>query len=349
MSAGRPGGGGGSTPFVSVVIPCYDERPFIEDLLRSFMEQDYPEDRYEVLVVDGGSTDGTREVVDEWADRQGRIRRIDNPARRKSPALNRGIERSRGEVLIRADAHADYPRDFIRANVDALDRWEADVVGGVCDTRPRTPTLLGRAIALSGSSRFGFGASTFRSGATEAREVNALFGGCFRRDVFDRVGLFDERLDRGQDRDMFERIRETGGRVVFAPEIRSIYYQRSDMRSFLPWNFVSGMTPFFISRITGSRKWAPRNLVPAAFVLALVLLPLIGVVVPGAWMAWLLMVAVYLTAGITAAILDARRAGDLRLAPLLAFLFPLIHVSYGIGSLWGLVRPLRAGRPWARA
>lgn len=342
-------GGADALPLVSVIIPAFNEEAFIRGCVQSFLRQEYPPDRLEILVAEGRSSDRTRELVELMAQTDRRVRLVDNPDGAKGSGFNRGVRVARGQVVLWAGAHAEYPPDFVGHNVRALVAYGADAVGGRVETLARDDTVLGRAIALCGASRFGYGAAVFRRGGREVRDVNAVFGGCYRRDLFERVGLIDERLDRGQDREFFERIRRLGGRVLFVPEICSRYYQRSDLRSYVPWLYVCGMTPLYISRITGMRNWSPRNLVPPSFVLALVGLPFLALAWPPFWLPWAAMTVLYGALAVAAALGSARRARDPRVVLALLILFPLTHIVYGLGALNGLVRPIRRGDRWAKA
>lgn len=336
-----------SLPFVSVIIPCYNERDFIEDLFESVLHQDYPKDRFEVIVVDGGSQDGTREIILRAVKADPRVRLLDNPGRSKPRALNLGIGKARGEIIVRLDAHATYPPEYLRLCVQHLLESGADNVGGYRLTRARETTLWGRAVALSIRSRFGSGGAVYRTGAVRPRWVDTVFGGCYRRQLFDRLGLFDERLDRGQDREFNERLVRSGGRILFVPDIRCVYYARSGISDFVRWVFVSGMTPFYISRVVGYRVWSLRNVVPPLFVLALIGLPVVAVVAPLALELWLGAVGIYLAATVSAAVYEAVRARQLRLLPFLVLVFAVTHVAYGLGAVWGLLRPVISGRRWA--
>ena len=337
-----------SAPLVTVVMPCYNEVDFAADVLASILAQDYPVDRLEFVVVDGGSTDGTLEVLKRAAERDDRLRIIDNPARVKPRALNLGIEASRGEIIIRVDAHAVYPPDYVRLCVEHLEKSGADNVGGYRETRPRQDTAMGRAIALSIGSRFGSGGATYRTGASTTRWVDTVFGGCYRRELFHRLGLFDERLDRGQDREFNVRLTRSGGKILFVPEIRWAYYARSDLKGFLPWIFVCGVTPFLISRIAGTRIWSRRNLVPPSFVLAVVLLPLFAIAIPVVWLWWLGLIGVYSGLAVGFAATEAKSTRDWKAAAALVFVFLATHVLYGVGALVGHFTRLPKTRGWAK-
>lgn len=327
-------------PLVSVIVPCFNEEAFIERCLATITGQDYPAEQMEILVVDGRSTDRTREIVRRLAAVDERIRLVDNPDRTKPRALNLGVQESNGDVVVRVDAHAEYARDYVSLSVRHLLNGDVDNVGGYRETRPRSETCLARALACTVSHRLGSGGAVYRTGAAEPRLVDTVFGGCYRRTVFERIGLFDERLLRGQDREFNDRLRRAGGRILFVPEIRCTYYSRSGLIDFWRWIFASGLTPFFISRIVGRRLWSWRNLAPPLLVVFL----LVGagaIFSPVVGLAWLVGVGLYLALVVVASAREGLRQRKACLVPALILAFAVTHVGYGLGSIVGLVRPLR--------
>lgn len=327
-----------SLPFVSVVIPCWNEVAFVGAFLESALGQTYPADRIELLLVDGMSTDGTREVVASFGARHQRLRMLDNPGHSKPVALNMGIRAAIGDVIVRLDVHASYPPDYIERCVAGLRAHpDADNVGGIRRSVPRDDGLLSRAIALSTTDTFGAGNSKYRTGARTPQWVDTVFGGCYRRRVFDDIGLFDEHLTRAQDREFNNRLREAGGKILLLPDIVCVYYPRSDFPEFCSWMFEAGYWPFAASRSVGRWIGSWRNVVPLGFVLA---------VAGGAALAPFSRRARRMTGGIlgaygTLALLSsarlARRHRDARLLAALPLVFVTTHVVYGAGSVWGII------------
>lgn len=325
-------------PFVSVIIPCRNEEKTISPCLESILANDYPKDRIEVLVVDGMSQDGTREIVEEYANRCSCIRLLDNPKRITPAALNTGIAQAKGQILMRMDAHASFERKYIKRCVEALRRYGADNVGGIMRTLPREPGLTGNAIALSLSHRFGVGNSYFRVHTDEPRWADTVFGGCYRREVFQNVGFFNEKLARGQDMEFNLRLRKAGGKILFVPDIVSYYYASSDLRSFWKHNFQNGVwtiLPFLCSPIMPVR-W--RHLVPLAFVLGLLGSVLLATVHPAGL--WVLagIAGTYAIGNVAASVQVTLREKDIRYLVAMPVVFASLHVAYGVGSLWGLVK-----------
>lgn len=337
----------GRTPSVTVLVPCRNEAGYIEPCLRSILANDYPRDRLEVLVLDGMSDDGTREIVQAIAAETSMVRLVPNPGRIVPTGLNLGIRAARGEVIVRMDAHNEYPVDYIPKLVSWLERTGADNVGGACITRPANESAKARAIALALAHPFGVGNAHFRIGSTRLRQVDTVPFGCFRRELFERVGLFDEELARNQDDEMNFRITRAGGRVLLVPDVVSYYFARASWRKLAAMYYYYGYYKPLVTYKVG-RIMTVRQTVPALFTLALIggglAAPSVAVV---AWL-WSAMLTAYVLAALGSAA-GARRQGGLRCALLLAATFPVLHLGYGIGFLRGLLAlPGRlAGRPWA--
>jgi succinoglycan biosynthesis protein ExoA len=334
-------------PFVSVVIPCWNEAGFVAAFLDSVLANSYPPDRLEILLVDGMSDDGTRETVQAYAARFPRLRMVDNPGHRKPAALNRGIRAARGEVIIRLDVHAEYEREYIAKCVRGLlDHPTADNVGGIRRSKARNNTLVGRAIALSTTHAFGAGNSRYRVGVSRPQWVDTVFGGCYRRSVFEKIGYFDETLTRAQDREFNQRLRDCGGRILLLPDIECTYYARSGFADFCRWIFEAGYWPFRASRLANRWIGSWRNVAPAAFVLATVAGIVLAFVAPRAGLPAAAMLALYAGAALY---FSARLAWTQR-DPMLLVGMPLVfvttHLFYGVGSFWGMVDPMpRRERP----
>lgn len=329
-------------PFVSVIVPCRNELAFIGVCLESVLASDYPEDRFEVLVVDGASDDGTGDVVRAFAARQESIRLLDNPRRLTPVALNLGIAAARGEVIVRIDAHARISPDYISRAVEHLLESGADNVGGVMHTVPQSDGPFARAITACLSHRFGVGNSYFRISSSKPRWVDTVFGGCYRREVFERVGPFNERLARSQDVEFNLRLKSAGGRTLLAPDVVSYYYARSDLRTFWKHNLTNGawtILPFLYSPII---PISARHLAPLALVSSVAMLSAAAMLWPV--FAWPLAatLAAYGILNLAASLDVAVRKRSPGCAALLPLVFATLHVSYGLGSLAGVFRVLAA-------
>jgi glycosyltransferase involved in cell wall biosynthesis len=322
-------------PRVSVVVPCRNEAGFIAKCLDSILANDYDAGKLEILVVDGASDDRTRDIVAAYAHRDPRIRLLENPRRITPTALNIGIRAALGDVIIRMDAHNSYPTTYVSSLVHWLVASGADNVGGIWITRPSADSPVAEAIAIGLSHPFGVGNSYFRIGATEPRWVDNVPFGCYRRSVFERIGLFDEDLVRNQDDELNLRLIRKGGRILLVPSIHSHYHARGSLAKLARMNFQYGYFKPLVIRKIGA-VMTVRQVVPATFVLALVT-GLVASLVDRLGMMFLLtLLATYLTASLIAAAGSVRTSGVRAAAALLA-VFPVIHVAYGAGFLRGML------------
>ncbi len=204
-------------------MPCLNEAGYIEECLRSVQAQTYPRDSIEILVADGGSTDGTREILARLAAEDPRLRFIDNPRRIQSAGLNCAIRESKGDVVIRMDVHAEYAPDYVAKCVEVLERTKADNVGGAARCVARTP--FQKALCAALRSPLGIGGAAYRDASREGF-VDTVFPGAFRRSVFDRIGLFDEGAVTNEDAEINQRLIQSGGRIYLSPEIQVRYFPR---------------------------------------------------------------------------------------------------------------------------
>jgi succinoglycan biosynthesis protein ExoA len=326
-------------PFVSVILPCRNEARFLGHCLDSILAGGYPRERMEVLVADGWSIDGTRELAAEYARRDGRVRLLDNARGTTPVGLNVAIRAARGEVIVRLDGHSTIAADYLTRAVEYLESTGAANVGGRMLTVTRDLGPFAEAICVALASRFGVGNSRFRTGVTEPSWVDTVFGGCWRREVFSRVGLFNERLERGQDLEFNLRLQRAGGRILLAPAMESRYYARATLASFCRRNWLNGVwavLPFAYAEGLPVR-W--RHLAPLGFVSALAAAGAGALRWPRAGaLAGLLITVPYVAINLAASLAAAWRRRKPALAALLPLTFLSLHLSYGAGSAWGALR-----------
>ena len=338
---------GSQRPVVSIVVPCRNEAEYIGPLLDSILANEYPRDRLEVLIVDGMSDDGTRAVIAGYASRHSVIKLLDNPKRITPCALNLGISRTRGTIIMRMDAHVHYPPTYVADLVDWLVRTGADNVGGACVTLPANGTATARAIAAALAHPFGIGNARFRLGTTELRDVDTVPFGCFRREVFERVGLFDEDLVRNQDDEFNFRLLRAGGRVVIVPGVVSQYYARASLGKLWRMFFQYGYFKPLVARKVGAVMTA-RQLVPPLFVSILLLAALLAPWLRGARLILSLELGAYAAAELVGTAMVVGREGWV-VGLTSSVVFPVLHVAYGVGYLLGtldlLLRRRRKARP----
>lgn len=321
--------------FVSVVVPCRNELRYIAACLDSILSSAYPADCLEILVVDGRSDDGTRAIIENYAARSPAVRLIDNPKGITPVALNMGIRAARGEIVVRMDVHVLYPPEYIPGLVAALQTSGADNVGAVLVTRPASDKPIPRAIAVALSHPFGVGNSYFRIGVTAPRWVDTIAFFCCRRSLFDRIGMFDEELVRHQDGEFNARLIGHGGRILLLPDIRSYYYARGSLRQVGRMYFQYGYFKPLVARKL-RRIMTLRQMVPPLFVASLIGSALAGIWVPAAAILSAGIAGLYGTLIAACSIWATRRHG-VKCALALAVVFPVLHVSYGLGFLRRLV------------
>ena len=322
-------------PAISIVLPCRNEERYIGACLDSILATTYPHDRIELLVVDGMSEDRTRDIVADFVSRHPAIRLLENRRRITPAALNVGIRAATGEIILRMDAHVVYPVNYIPRLVEALLTSDADNVGGIIITLPADQSTMARAIAVGLSHPFGVGNAYFRIGVGSPRWVDSVPFGCFRREVFDRIGLFDEELIRNQDDEFNLRLIKYGGRILLLPDVVSYYFARRSLSDLSRMYYQYGYyKPLVARKVDG--VMTVRQVVPGLFVLTLVSTAALAAVLPP-----VLPVAIGVAGAYVASLLGcvaaAVRRHGWRCALALAAVFPAVHFSYGIGSLRGAV------------
>ncbi|HYM69380.1 MAG TPA: glycosyltransferase family 2 protein [bacterium] len=343
---------GASHPFVSVVVPVRNDARHIEGCVRQLLEQTYPRDRLEILVVDGMSDDGTRQAVEgvQAAQHGGSgqlapaIRVLDNPGRQRPSAMNVGIRAARGEVIARVDARTVLPRDYLERCVRALRESGADNVGGV--QRALASGTAQEAIGLAMSHPFGAGNAQFRL-AKRSGYVDTVYLGCFKREVFDRVGMFDEESPLlSEDSDINQRIRESGGRVYLDAGTVVGYYPRERLGELWRLYFrYGGARAGNLLKHGNLTSW--RQVVPAAFVATLVVLALLSVVSRWALAGLGAVLGLYLACDAAVAASVCLGSRKWALWPWLAAAFPCMHFAWAAGFFRRLC-DRRAGRAsWA--
>lgn len=322
---------------LSIIIPCFNEARHLSKCLDSLLDCGLEAKDYEILVVDGSSTDGTREIALDYAARHLCVRVIDNPGKIKPIALNLGIKEAVGDVIMRIDAHANYSKGYVTGLLGGLSESGAENYGGIRKTAVEDGSAAQMAAAIAVSHPLTAGNALYRTGRVKrVTSVDTVFCGCYPRRVFDEIGMFNERLIRAQDREFNARLVGTGGEILLDPSIECIYYPRTRFWSYVSWIYEGAFWLFYARRFSEIRMVKWRNFLPSIFLLYLitgVLLilgspPLIRV----AFVASLL-VYVFVLCGAGASL--ANRYGK---AGLIVW-FPIIalatHVSYGGGVLVG--------------
>jgi glycosyltransferase involved in cell wall biosynthesis len=335
-------------PFVSIIIPCRNEEKFIGKCLDSIIANDYTKEKLEVLVVDGMSEDKTRQVLGRYTEQYPFICLLDNYKRITPVAMNIGIEQAKGEIIMKMDAHTYYEKDYISNCVKFLQQYNADNVGGVIKIIPRRDTLMGRAIATALSHRFGVGNSYFRIGVKEPTWTDTVAFGCYKREVFDKIGLYNEDLARGQDMEFNLRLNKSGGRTLLVPQIVCNYYCISNFTEFFQYNFKNGFWAIYPFKSVRHMPVSLRHLVPLIFVLSL--LGSLGLAIFYSFFGWLFLsiAGVYFLTNIYFSCQIALREKNTRYLFVMPIVFANLHINYGLGSGYGLMKVLVSKEFWKR-
>ena len=254
---------------ISLVCPIYNEEKYISGFIDSILQQDFPKDEMEILFIDGISTDQTRDIIKGYMEKHSDIHLLDNPHRYTPYALNIGIQAATGDIIIRLDAHAKYPQDYIKSLLRYKNELpNAQNVGGICVTLPCKDTNIAIAISKVLSSPFGMGNSYFRTGTDSIREVDTVPFGCFSKSLFERIGYFDTDLIRNQDDEFNGRIINNGGKIYLIPSIRIEYFSRDKISKIRRMFFQYGLYKPLVNKKLGAPATI-RQFFPLLFLLFL--------------------------------------------------------------------------------
>lgn len=317
---------------ISVICPVYNEEKYIAGCIESLMKQDFSWEESEILLVDGLSRDKTRQIISEYTERYPFIKLLDNPRKITPVSLNIAIRAAKNDIIFRIDAHTTYPPSYFSVLSKQLILLKADNVGGICRTLPGGTGVVPESIAKVMSSIFGMGNSYFRIGAKKTMEVDTVPFGCFRREVFERIGLFDEELIRNQDDEFNGRIKKNGGKIFLIPEVVIDYFARDNITKLSKMFYQYGLFKPLVNRKLGASATV-RQFFPLLFVLLLMStvvfftfrLPFYEVLLGG--------IGFYILLAISFAIIEGDSIHQAFLMPILYF---VLHSSYGWGYLKGI-------------
>jgi succinoglycan biosynthesis protein ExoA len=313
-------------------VAMRNESRYIERCIKSILNQDYPPDHLEVLVLDGRSEDDSLAIVSRLVANRGNYNLLENPDIYQACAWNLGILQSRGEIIGIVSGHCELAPDYVTQLVETLQRTQADMVGG--PTTPVSEGWVAEAIALALSSPFGVGDAQFHYTRKEI-PVDSVFMGTCPRQVYESIGGFDAEMVRNQDDEFSYRLRENGGKIICNPSIRSRYYNRTSLGSLWKQYFQYG---FWKVRVLQKHpnQMRYRQFTPPTFVLAL-LASCVLAFFPIARPFSIIIPLLYLCANLLAAINSSRKSGW-NFLPLLPIIYSILHLSYGTGFLVGLVK-----------
>lgn len=327
----------GTLPFLSALLVTYNESQYIKKSLESLLDQNYPCNSYEIIIIDGGSTDDTvaqaKELIAEQLDGEDKVKVmfIENPKKILAAGWNLGIRNAKGEYVVRIDAHAIVQPNFLQLSVKTMMSVNAVCVGGKLITEANSET--GEVIRDILSSPFGVGYSPFRTSNKAGYADTAVYG-LYKRKIFEEVGYFDETLVRNQDIEMHSRIKRAGGKFYFNPAIVSTYYSRDTVNKMLKQAYGNGFWNLIIMK-KNKAKLSIRHMIPFCFVLFLIITTLLGI---AWWPIWVFEVAVltlYFALAVVESVRKTKKIGRIIKMP---FLFFALHIAYGSGSIAGLVK-----------
>lgn len=321
---------------VSICIVAYNEEKYLPNLFNDLIKQTYPHDLIEIVLVDSMSTDNTRNVMNKFAHSNTgsfkTIKVVENPGKVQASGWNVAIVNSSGDVISRIDAHTSIPPDFVKLNMHNIAEGEY-VSGGVRPCQIENKTLWGDALLQTENSLFGSSISSARSGRKKDY-VKTMFHASYRREVFAAVGGFNENLHRTEDNEMHYRIRKAGFKLCFDPQIVSYQYARNSLRKMIKQKYGNG---YWIGLTLGvsPKCISIYHLIPFAFLLGIVftsLFAVLGMRVPSMGM-W----GLYFIFCMIGFLCSTIQNGFNVLYLLMPILFLILHISYGIGTLVGLI------------
>lgn len=313
---------------ISVICPTFNEQQYIEQLIKFFVNSK-PADK-ELLIIDGGSSDKTIEIVKNWSKDYPNIRLLYNSDKFVPYALNIGIKESSGDPIVRLDAHTEYSYDYFEKILETFLSTNADIVGGPMRAIGKTP--FQRAVAFCTSTSFGIGGSKIHQDDYDG-ESDHVYLGAWKRKLFSEVGLFDEHLKRNQDDEFHYRARSMGKKIYQNGEIKSFYFPRSSYKKLLKQYFQYGLfKPLVLKKVKSEAKL--RHLIPAIFVIYLIMLP-IAIKFP----IYLLPLLIYLIIGFLFSMINTMNVTEKFVSWVIYF---LLHISYGTGFILGLKSRMKA-------
>ena len=323
-------------PRVSIIVPCYNEQETIRGLLDAIFHQSYPRASMEVVIADGLSEDGTRDAINEFQSVHSDLAVwvVENTARSIPSAINCAIQASRGEFIIRMDAHSKPHPNYIERCLAALDSDLGENVGGIWQIEPGGASWIAQSIAVAAAHPLAVGDASYRIG-TRASLVDTVPFGAFRRSLIDKVGPFDETLLSNEDYEFNARIRQSGGRVWLDPEIVTVYYARSTLRELARQYWRYGYWKYqMLRRYPDTLRW--RQGLPPLFVASLIVLALL-IWWPLARFLLAMEFALYVTVLMLTGLLAAVRKHKIYLFIGLPLSIAVMHLAWGSGFLWSAI------------
>lgn len=331
-------GSGSILPFVSVIVPCYNEEKTITGLLESIACQTYPLERMEVIISDGMSEDNTRQKIFDYQQAEPRlhIKVIDNPLRAIPNALNLAIKNASGEIILRLDAHCIPAKDYIERSVRGLEDGSGKNVGGLWKIKPGADSWIARSIADSASNPLGVGDARYRF-SENAGEVDTVPFGAFWKDYLEELGGYNEELLTNEDYELNTRIRQRGDKVWFDPKIQSEYFARPTLGALAKQYWRYGYWKYkMLKKFPGSVRL--RQAIPPLFILGWVVLLIAALFSVFFRMMLAIMVSLYILILVLASLPSAIKARDVSLLAGVPLAIATMHFCWGAGFLRSMIK-----------
>ncbi len=323
--------------FVSVIIPIYNEEKHIAACIESMIEQDYPSEQMELILADGESSDNTVAIINNYTKKYKFIKLINNPERTVPYAFNKGIEISEGDYILFIGAHSILPKNYISRLISGAVSLNADNVGGVIDTLPANDTLTAKTIALALKNPFGMGNSMFRIGLSEIKQVDTVPFGCYKREIFDKIGVFDTDLTRNQDDEFNARLIQNGGKIFILPDLVIKYFARDSFKKTAKMFYQYGLFKPLVNKKL-KHPATLRQFVPPIFVLYIFLGLILSLIINKIYILYLIGLFFYALISFGVSVFSAVKQKTFLLTFTLPAIFFIIHISYGIGYLHGIIK-----------
>ena len=320
------------SPFISIILPIRNEEDKILSTLNSIINQDYKSSNIEIIISDGCSNDNTINIIKKIAVQDSRIKIINNDYNIVSTGFNLGLNETKGDIIIRVDGHVEIPSNYISRCVALLESKNADIVGGCI--RTESDGIVGEAIAIAQSSLFGVGGVKFRNNNfNKPTYVNTLAFGAHKREIFYEIGGYDEDMVCNQDDEFNHRAIQSRKKIWMDPSIKTKYYSRSNYRQLFKQYFNYG---FYKVRGIQKRKrlFSIRHLVPSTFLISLIGTSIFGYFLHLPWISFSV-IFLYLIVNFISSIIVSQKVFQI---PLIFLSFWILHLGYGLGFIWGLIR-----------
>jgi glycosyltransferase involved in cell wall biosynthesis len=324
---------------ISIIVPCRNEEKFIDSCINSIVDNDYPKELTEVFIIDGISTDNTQNIINQYVKKFQYIKLLLNPQKTVPFALNKGIEAATGDFIIRLDAHSIYPKNYFSQLIYFQQQTNADNIGGVWITQPANNSLTARVIAIATSSGFGIGNAQYRLKNTgkEPFEVDTVPFGCYKKEVFKKIGLFEPELTRNQDDEFNARLIKNGGKIILVSSIEIQYFARENLYKTFKMFYQYGLFKPLVNKKIGTPATI-RQFIPLFFVLFLFSLPFFIFLSKITAIFGIFILVLYFSLSTLFSIKIAFAKKDFLLLSVLPLVFFIIHFSYGIGYIKGIFK-----------